>query len=310
MARKIRKTTILGKIETAYSTDATPTGAANAIQIINPRITPLKQELVSRDLVRQFLGNSEQLEAAAWSMIEFETEVAGSGAAGTAPAWGPLMRGCGMGETITASTKVEYKPISAAEESLTIYGNWDGVQHKMLGCRGTFSLDLVARQRPTIKWQFTGLYVPATDTALPTLTLTAWQKPLAVNNANTSAFTLHGFAGILQSLSIAMNVAPEYRNLVGAEDVQITDRAPNGRVSIEAPTIAQKDWYTIAKNATLGALSITHGTVAGNKFKIDAPNTQILEPAYGEQTKIVFKDMGLSFMPGASGNDEITITAL
>ena len=44
----------------------------------------------------------------------------------------------------------------------------------------------------------------------------------------------------------------------------LTDRAANGSVTIEAPTLAQKDFFTAAlSDTTLGNLTVTHGTAAG-----------------------------------------------
>ena len=42
-----------------------------------------------------------------------------------------------MGETITASTRVDYLPISTAFESVTIYWYDSGTLHKLAGARGT-----------------------------------------------------------------------------------------------------------------------------------------------------------------------------
>ena len=56
-----RRRTILAKLENTYGVDATPTGSANAILIRNLNVTPLNAEVASRDLVRPYLGNSEQL---------------------------------------------------------------------------------------------------------------------------------------------------------------------------------------------------------------------------------------------------------
>lgn len=98
-----RRRTILARIETTYGVDPTPTGASHAILVRNLEITPLDQDLASRDLIRPFLGSSEQLPAANRVRVSFDVEMAGSGTAGTAPAWGPLMRACAFAETALAT---------------------------------------------------------------------------------------------------------------------------------------------------------------------------------------------------------------
>ena len=306
-----RKRTILGKLEVTYGVDPVPTGAANAVLVRNLEITPQESELVGRDLVRPYLGHSEQLPVSIHGVLQFEIEVAGSGAAGTVPAYGPFLRACGFSETISAGVSVTYAPVSNVFESMTIYFNVDGVLHKLTGARGNVEVVLNAKQIPVFKFSFTGLYQTVIDAAAPAVTLTSWQKPQAVNTGNTTGLSIHGYAGaVLSELSMSVNNDVLYRSLVGAESVLIADRKPAGNMTIEATTVAVKDWWTISKNATLGALSVTQGSVAGNRVRFDAPAVQIVKPTYADQDGIQMLQMGLTMVPGAAGNDEFTITVL
>lgn len=305
-----RKTAITAKIENAYATDAVPTGAANAILVSDVNLTPMDMKMVDRNLLRAYFGNNEQLPTEIFSKVSFSCEIAGAGAAGTAPAWGPLLRACGMAETITAGTKVEYKPVSSAFEAVSIYVNKDGVLHKLTGARGSVKLGFAVNGRPTFNFEFVGIFNPVTDAAMPALTLSGWQKPLPVNRSNTPTFTLHGYAAKMQSLDIDLANAISPRSLInGTDEVPVTDRNSKGSISMEAVSVATKDWWTSIKNVTTGALQLIHGTAAGNKVQIDAPATQILSPQYGDLNGVVMLNADLAFMP-VSGNDEIVITAL
>lgn len=102
MALLTRKRTVLAKIESTYGTDSAPTGSANAMLVKNLSINPIQAELVSRDLIRPYLGNSEQLLAQTFVEMEFEVEYVGSGSVGLAPAFDPLLRACGFVSTPTA----------------------------------------------------------------------------------------------------------------------------------------------------------------------------------------------------------------
>lgn len=387
MALLNRKRTLLAKIESSYGVDPTPTGSANAILVSNLNVRPMSTELVDRDLIRPFLGNSEQLHAAIYSMAEFECEVAGSGAAGTAPAWGPLMRACGFSETVlgTAHTgtaqaggastitlaaaasasddayrgmtirttggtgsgqsrvindyvgsskvatlseawttppdatttysidaQVVYQPVSDTFESVTIYFNIDGVFHKLLGARGTFSAELPNKGRPVFRFSFTGIYVAVTDAAAPAVVFSAWKTPLPVNNVNTGSLRVHGYInGVMSALTIDVANQVVHRSLVGAtEQVLLTNRQAAGRVTLEAVTVASKDWWSSVRNAVTGAFSVTHGISAGNKVKFDAPALQLTEPTYEDLDGVAMLAMGARFVPGPSGNDELVIAAL
>lgn len=311
MPQLIRKRVILAKIESSYGTDPTPTGGTNAILVrgnLTPR--PIAAEQVNRDLIRSYLANNEQLNANTHAEIEFEVEVAGSGALGTAPAYGPLLRACGLSETITASTKVEYAPISASFESVTIYFNNDGVNHKMTGCRGTVSIGLSANQIPVYKFRFLGIYNAPADVALPTPTYTGFKTPLVANNTNTTAFSLFSYSGVLQSLDFSLNNQCEFRSLIGgSESILITDRKPSGELSIEAPALATKDFFAISQAGTLGALSITHGTVDGYKVKLDCAQVDIGDVAYEDSQGITMLRIPFQPIP-SSGNDDFKITII
>lgn len=305
-----RKKVILAKAETTYGVDSTPTGAANAILVRNVNLTPLEGDVAERDLIRPYLGQSDRIMAAVRCKLEFECELMGSGAAGTVPQVAPLLRACAMAETVVASTSVAYKPVSASFESATIYVNFDGVLHKMLGARGTWNIELNSKQLPVIKFTMTGIWVQPTDTALPSPTYTS-VIPLAVNNLNTLAFTFHGFSAVASQMSFDLGNEVVHRTLIGgAEQVLISDRKATGQMQIESTTIAQKDFFTIAKNATQGALTVTHGVTAGNKVKIDCPATGITQPSYTELDGIQMTQFDLSLMPTGSGNDEVSLTFL
>jgi hypothetical protein len=302
-----RKRVILAKTEVTYGTDPTPTGGANAILVRNLTITPQNSEMVSRDLVRPYFGASEQLEAGVHVTCEFEVEVAGSGAAGTAPAYGPLLLACGMAATTSAGVSVTYAPVSSSFGSVTIYYNVDGVLHKVTGARGNVQISLQVGQIPVFRFSFTGLYNAPTDTALASPTYTAFQTPLACNSDNTTGFQLHSYSGALQSAEVNFGNAVTYRMLIGAEDVLMTDRQVTGTVVLEAPTIASKDYFAAALATTIGNFQVTHGTVAGNRVQVTSSRTSLGPPSYQDSNGIHMLSVPTTFVPSTAGNDEISI---
>lgn len=302
-----RKRVILAKTEVTYGTDPTPTGAANAILVRNLSITPQNSEMVSRDLVRPYLGASEQLEAGVHVTCEFEVEMAGSGTAGTAPGYGPLLLACGMTATTSAGVSVTYAPVSSAFGSVTIYYNVDGVLHKITGARGNVQMSLQVGQIPVFRFSFTGLYNAPTDTAMTAPTYTTFQTPLACNSDNTTGFQLFSYSGAMQSAEINLGNTLNYRMLVGAEDVLMTDRQVSGTVVLEAPTIAQKDYFALALGSTQGNFQVTHGTVSGNRVQITSSRASLGPPQYQDANGIHMLSVPMTFVPSTTGNDEISI---
>ncbi len=378
-----RKRAILAKIETTYGVDPTPTGGANAILMSNITVSPMEMNLAQRNNIKAYLGNNPSVLAAIYAKVSFDVEVAGSGTAGTAPGYGPLLRACALSETLlgtaltgtaaaggastiqfaagasatdgtyvgmtvyitggtgsgqsgvvqsyVGSTKtatmtaawgtptdatsvynipkqVVYQPVSSAFESIAIYCNVDSVRHILLGARGTVAIKASAQGIPMFSFTFTGLFLTPTDVTMPAVTLSAFQQPLAINNTNTSGLVVAGFAAAVGSdFSFDLANTVVFRSLVGgSENVVLTDRKPSGSITQEATTVAAKDWWTQIKNVTLGAFSMTHGTAAGNKVKIDAPAMQLTTPAYSDKDGITMLGTKADLIP-VVGNDEITI---
>ena len=117
MTKSIRKTIILAKKEATYNSDVTP-AAVNALHVSNVNIEPVAADTLPRDFIDGKLGSKPEMRVRKTVSLSFDVELAGSGAAGTAPAWGVLLQGCGLSETLTANTKAVYKPVSSSFGSL------------------------------------------------------------------------------------------------------------------------------------------------------------------------------------------------
>ena len=302
-----RKRLIRVKKESTYGTDATPVGT-DALLVRNLEITPVEADVVSRDLIRPYLGNSPQLLANTRVSITFQVELAASGTAGTAPRYGSILQACGMSETIVASTSVTYAPVSSAFSSASIYFDNDGIRHILTGCRGSFTLTGEVGQLPTIDFTMVGVYNAPTDTAAPSTTYSAQASPLIFKQGNTSAFSFFSYAGCLQSVSFDMANETVYRELVGCtKEVLITNRAPSGTVMIEAPALATKDFFALSQTETTGALTFLHGTTAGNRVTFTASQCDVGNPSYADQDGVQMLNIPYVAVPSTTGNDELAL---
>lgn len=380
MSLLTRKRTVLAKIESVYGTDPTPSGSANAMLVKNLTVTPIEAELVSRDLIRPYLGNSEQLMAQKFSKAEFEVEMVGPGTIGKIPAYDPLLRSCafvgaatttsctaaiasnvvtvtkashglstgnkiipsgftdsaaniaaGVTITVTSSstftypapgasddasadgspvyrTGYVYTPVSSSIESCTIYYNVDGVLHKLTGCRGTVEVNLAVKQIPTFKFSFTGIYNAPSDDAAPSTDFAAFMIPQVANTQNTLTFSLASYSALLESMNVNVANDVQYITLIGSESVKILDRKPAGTFVFEAPTIASKDFFTLASDQTSSVMTLTHGSVNGYKVKLDAPAVLIGNPSYQDSNGVQMLSVPFTANPSSTGNDEFTIT--
>ena len=381
MSLLTRKRTILAKIEGAYGTDPTPDGTSNAMLVKNLSVTPIEAELVSRDLIRSYLGNSEQLMAQKFSRAEFEVEMQAAGVIGKVPGYDCLLRSCAMvgAATTTAMTSAAiasnvvtvgkvahglvtgdkiipsgftdaacnipagvvitktgddtftfpaagavddvaadgtpvyrtgyvYTPVSSAFESCTIYYNVDGILHKLTGCMGTVEMNLAVKQIPTFKFSFTGIYNDPADVAAPTTDFSGFMIPQIANTQNTLIFSLASYSALLESMNLDVANDVQYITLIGSESVKILDRKPAGQFILEAPTIAAKDFFSLAADQVSSVMTLTHGSANGYKVKLDAPSVLIGNPNYQDSNGIQMLSIPYTANPSSSGNNEFTIT--
>lgn len=311
MAKLARVRSALIKLESTYGTDPTPTGADDAVQLRNLEIQPAESEVLSRDLIRSYLGNSPQLIANTRVVVSFEVEYSGSGTAGTAPKYDPVLRACGMNPTTVADTSVTYAPRSTGFESCTIHYDTDGIRHIVTGCRGTYTISLNANQIPVFNFTLTGQYNAPTDTASPTLTFDDQADPEIFNDTNTTGFTIYSETGLaLSSAEIDIGNEVIYRELVNSDkEVLITNRSATANFVIEAPTLATHDFFADAVAGTSGNLSIVHGATAGNIITLTSPTNGLSlgNPTYSEDQGLVMLNLPTTLVPSSSGNDELSL---
>lgn len=317
MPRYIRNTAILAKVETTAGTDAVPTGAANAILVSDLSITPLEAQNVDRALIRPFFGASEQLVATAYVKCSFTVELAGSGTAATAPAWGALMQGCAHAEaSLSSPGRVEYSPASTALKTLTIYWHDDGVLHKLLGAMGNVRLEAKVGDRPKLVFEFTGIDGGVTAVANPSVTLTAWKTPPTMTKANVVDITLgcNLSAGALlggtvypsTGLELDWGNAVSFTPLLSAERIDLTDRSVSGKLQLDLTAAQEVSMMASVKANTTQGLGLTIGTATGNQITLFAPKAQLFNPRKEDLNGARVIGFDLRLVP-SSGNDEIRV---
>ena len=320
MPRLIRKTAILAKTETTYGTDSVPTGAANAILVSNASFN-LAYNNVERNFIRPFFGGSGQLAGTRFVECSFEVELANSGTAGTAPAWAPLLRACGMAEAVLASpARVEYTPVSASFSSVTIYYHIDGVRRVALGCMGNVEIMLNEGAAPMLRFTFAGLDGGRTAVADPTVTLTAFRAPQVVTDVNSGDINLGATysAGVLSSgtaypsrgLSINLQNTVSRKAILGGQAVQISDRNVQAQCQLDLTAAQEVSFLTDINANTNTSLGFSHSTGAGVGILLHAPQVQRIDPTDAEYEGDVHMAQNLRLTPTTAGNDELRLVCL
>lgn len=298
---------VLAKRETTYGTDSVPTNTVDAMLFQDVDWTPMEAEQVERPMVLPHYGNDQVSLVATRNRLQGGVDLAGGGTPlGTVPRFGALLRACGLTETVVATTRVDYTPQTGAEDSASLYHFVDGTRQQGLGAVGDFTVELNARQIPRIRFDMQGLYVAPTAVALPAPTLTGFQTPLPVNQANTPVATLNGQNVVLRSFSYTHGNQISMRDLPNSRRLRITGRQPRASITIEAPDALAPNFFT-SLGATV-AFAVTHGTVAGNVAAISMPQARVLNPRYSQEDNILMLSFDLRPEPTiATGNDELLL---
>jgi hypothetical protein len=274
---------------------------------MNVTFTPLEADEVTRDLMLPYLGSQGVILAGIYARLEFDIEIAGSGTAGTAPAYGSILRAAGLAETVEEDVSVEYSIVETAVESGSIYFVSDKVQHVMLGCQANVSLTFTPKGIPRFRFTVLGLLGTITDiVAMPAVSMVGWETPLTVSKANTT-MSLHGWASVAESLTVDLGNTLTPRFLIGEEEILISNRQSTGTAVVVAGSLATVNWFDRAIERTRGGLALTHGTQAGNIVEIAAPAVEVGRPTQGQTDGVSNYTLPLMLCP-VTGLDELVIT--
>lgn len=299
---------ILVKDESTYGTDSVPVSGTDAILGFNGTIR-LEADKAVREFTKPYFGADPWVYVGKRTVLEFEFEFSGGGAADTAPPWAIVALAAGHAEVVTASTSVDYNPISASFDSASVYFFINATRFVLTGARGVITATTMGVNGfPKHRVAFTGIFAVPTNVSQGTPDYSAFRAPVAVD-ADSWVVTLDGFT--CDATQLTLNTGLNVKMYEGSDQrcVAITGRNATGELTIFNPTVATKDFFTIANAGTQVALVSTVGTVAGDIVEVTAPTVQL---EYPRPTAIDGDADGLvipfTCIPGSSGNDEYQFT--
>lgn len=317
-----RRAIIAAKIETTAGTaiDSVVPGDINLL-VMDPKFDP-KIPLFERNGVNGVFSRFASIPGARMATLSFKVELRGSGAAGTPPAIGKLLKACGMKETINAGTSVIYNLTSLQTDFswLTIDLYRDGVRKRLRGAQGSYKYVGKVGEPGMIEFTFTGVFDGASDQTFPAST--AFESTLPPTLLS-STFSIVSYAARVSSINIDIGNKVIMRQDINSTDgftfALITDRHPKGSFDPEDTTVGSSqsstDWYGRFKSGALGDLTFKHNGGAGNTIAIGSspltspPATvQYASISEGNRDDIATLGIDFNFVRSAStGNDEFEI---
>lgn len=256
---------VLTKIEAVSGVDSVPTPALNSIRVRTANITP-NVEAIDRTVLKNTMGNLPHMIGKKTATVELEVELKGSGVAGTPPEMAPLLKACGLVESVVVGTSVSYQPSTTASETATIYIFKDGMLWKLIGGKGKVVFDTTIGQITIMKFSMQALYTPPVVTALPVGAAYQASQPIIADNVDV---ILEGGIGI-KVATVGFDDGNDIQEhyVIGEHSFQIANRQPTAKLTKDSVSTAV-DWDSLAAGLD-AAISIDFGAV-GNKFLANFP---------------------------------------
>jgi hypothetical protein len=173
---------ILVKLETTSGVDSAPVGATDSMLSYNGNVS-IEADKLERDIDRPFLGANPFLLVHKRATVEFEIDLIGNSTVGNSAPISPILKACGMAETLVGGTSASYTFISSAFQSATVYFYIGPLRCTMVYSMGTLEINQEIKSFNRGKVTLTGVI---TNSTLPTenvvsgVTLAAFQTPPAV----------------------------------------------------------------------------------------------------------------------------------
>lgn len=312
---------VLAKVESSYGTDATPAPATDALVVFDWSAQPVQYDRVSRRIDRGFAGARPGLNTRRRQQHSFSVELAGSGTAATATKWGSVLLRGSMFAAPSVAADVTYPLYSGGDDgaSLTFYGQKGGtgdlMRMRAQGQRQNAVFNFEEGNFPFIAFDGIALLnnLPD-DTAISAPTLPSPPAPVEVNSTNT-AFLLDTYALKLRSFTMDLGMRPTYRSLVGHREIifdsdEASDRRNiNGQIVCELPNLTAKNYFASIDASTPIALSLIHGTTAGNIVNIASSKLVLGPPSFSVEQRRMMMSVPYTLVPDVAGNELTLKTA-
>lgn len=204
-----------------------------------------------------------------------------------------------------------FQPISTfgANSSCTLVAVKDANVHRIEGFRGSPALNAPLNQYGLMTITGIGKYVTPTAKASETYSYGGQAEPLPVTPRHTRGLRFQGYAPCTEAFSFDWGLTTTFRSLVGCTPkAMITDRPnPNGSITIENPSISDKNFFTAAADntgASDGAFLVQQGTEATKSSIFVAPKAAISgDLSFSDSEGIDMLTIPYTALPTA-GNDE------
>lgn len=298
---------LLAKKEVTYGVDPVAV-AANTVRCEEVSFE-LKGERDTPQTAKPGVGGEADQTYGQHVMFGFKVPLIGSGVAGTAPKWGPILKACGYSETIVAATSVTYAPVAnpLTADSMTLVWRDNRRSHTVRGWRGRVGFELNAGKRPMLVFAGIGLHADVATAALlahADSDFSGWLNPLPVAQGTTT-FSLGGVNGLgIREFSLEAADNVKFIDVPEQKNVELRgDRTLSGNIKTTVPLPSTLNYEAKWRVGTVDTFALVHGATAGSITTING-RTQLLEPKYSRDNDQDVVSAGLKLVPSALTTDD------
>lgn len=297
---------ILFKLEATEGTDPVPAGATDAFLTFEAQLE-LDVDTSKRMTDRPFFTAEDTIETGTRAKITFQADFLGAAVAGNSAPISPILQGAGMAETLSAGVSSTFNPITDSIPSGTFYFYQGGQIFKCTGARGDVGMERSASNFGKVTYTYQGIVDESNITsvaAIPAVDTTAFRSAPVVVPSNWSV-TANGVA--VECVKHVFNFGNQVNYIPTSENgrVLITDRKPNGVLSMLLPDIGTFDPWSLAQARTQIAIVDTLTAGATLNSAINLPQVQLLKPKRFQNLKGGIQvDVPYIPYPTDAGSDE------
>jgi len=252
-----------------FKTGGVPADTDNITTSSDVLVIPTAKTIEYKNIGNGATGNNKTQTIPELTTTDFTAEVIArtGGALGVAPAYGELLKACGLNEVVTADTDVTYTPASTFVQG-TAKAYLDGSYRDVTGIVGDITFSGKVGELAKFSFAMKGFTtLGETAGANPSVTLDT-NTNLKVENA--SVITVGGAAIALTDFEFKTGNQINETNAVGQNEFYISDIKPTVNVKAVKTKGNAAHWDDLNAN-TIKTVVVTLGTDAGNKITLTAP---------------------------------------
>lgn len=273
---------------TDTTTAITASAVNSAIQAVKVRSVKVQPNMtsVARPIIKGSMGDAPNMIGKKTVQIDMEVELRGSGTAGTAPEFTPLLEACGLTPTLVANTSVTFSPSATATTltaGVTLRVFIDGMMYEVTGCAGTGTVDMGIGNILLATLTFQGAYKAPVVSAIGTLSTVPYDTTMPIVGDVADVIT---DGGTIRSAAFAMDLGNDVQEHFVTGDHQFSVANRNPTLTLTKDSVGTPaEWAALAgeNNASISATFTTGG--AGNSLVFAAPGGRRTGVTYGARAE-------------------------